>query len=206
MLRGGLLDAPQPEIYVGLGNHGLLTLGRDINLVVRTVGDSSSVSTSLRAIVGEIDPTAPVHHIALLASELSATAGEPRFAMAMLTAFSVLALLLAAVGQYGALSYWVTGRRRELAIRSALGASQHRLVTLVLVEGFSVTAIGLGLGLAAAAASGRLMHSLVIGVDPLNVTAFGAAGGIMTLVALAACVVPARRATALDPRAALMAE
>lgn len=206
VLENGLLDAPRPEIYVTLGNHGLLTMGRDINLVVRASGDPVDLAGSLRAIVRDLDQTAPVHNVHPLANALAATAGDARFAAAMLSAFAALALGLATVGLYGALSYWVSRRQRELAVRAALGADRRRLVALVLGEGVCVTVAGLIVGLAVAAASARLMRTLVYGIDTLDVTSFALAPAIVTLVALAACVIPAWRASALDPTAALKSE
>lgn len=206
VLKNGLLDAPQPEIYVALGNHGLLTIGRDINLVVRTAGDPVTVAGSVRDIVRDRDRTAPVHNVNPLATVLSATVGEARFATTMLAAFAALALGLAAVGLYGALSYWVSRRERELAVRAALGANRVGLLSLVLAEGLGVTAIGLVVGLAAAASLARLMRALVFGIDTLDPMSFALAAAILAVVALAACAVPAWRASGLDPAAALKSE
>jgi putative ABC transport system permease protein len=206
VLKGGLLDTPQPEIYAALGNHGLLTMGRDINLVIRTTGDPLAVIASLRPIVRELEPNAPVHNVHLLASELSASVGEPRFATATLAAFSALAVVLAAVGLYGALSYWVTRRRRELGVRMALGADRASLIKIVLMEGLGVTAVGLVIGLMAAAGSGRLIRSLMVGIETPDLASFVIASATIIAIAIAACLVPAWRASAIDPTIALKSE
>jgi ABC-type antimicrobial peptide transport system permease subunit len=122
----------------------------------------------------------------------------------MLTAsFATLATLLAAIGLYGVLSYSVTLRRRELGIRAALGASRRDLVSLVVRQGLVATGAGLGIGIALAIVAARLMRTLLFGIEPLDVPSFAASSALLLAVALAACLIPARRAAASDPRVSI---
>ena len=206
VLKNGLLDAPEPEILVALGNHGLINIGRDINLVIRTSGDPAAVAPALPSIVHNLDPGAPVHNTTVLATVLAATAGETRFATTLLAGFAALALGLAAVGLYGVLSYDVSRRWRELGVRAALGATRSKLVALVVAEGLGLSAAGIAAGIAAAAGVARLLRTLVFEIGPLDPVSFVAAPAIALIVALAACGIPAWRASALDPAAALRTE
>jgi ABC-type antimicrobial peptide transport system permease subunit len=126
--------------------------------------------------------------------------------MAVLIAFAIAALVLASVGLYGVLSYAVSQRRRELGVRAALGAATPDLVALVVREGMATTAIGLATGLIAAAALTRFMRGALFGVAPLDLASFAAAPAILAIVAVLACLVPARRAALIDPAAALRCE
>jgi putative ABC transport system permease protein len=129
--------------------------------------------------------------------------GQPRFAAAVLGGFALVALALAATGLYGVLSYQVLQRRREMGVRAALGASRGRLVALVVREGLAVTAAGLVLGMVAALLLTRLMSGLLFGVQPLDLPSFLIAPLVLFIVALLACLVPARRAALVDPAEAL---
>jgi ABC-type antimicrobial peptide transport system permease subunit len=156
-------------------------------------------------VAGELEPSAAVE-VATLSSRRSASLAQPRFAAAALSAFALLALALAATGLYGVLSYNISQRRREIGVRSALGARPAAIVALVLRQGLTVTAAGLALGLAGSAALTRLLESLLFGVTPLDAVAFAAAPLLLLAVALFACLVPARRAASVDPTEALRAE
>ena len=125
---------------------------------------------------------------------------------AVLTAFAGLAVLLAAVGLYGVLSYNVAQRRREMGVRAALGATRRDLVGLIVREGISLVGTGLMLGIAGAAGLTRFMSALLFGVTPLDPVAFVAAAFSLLLVAAAACYLPARRAAAADPAEVLRCE
>jgi ABC-type antimicrobial peptide transport system permease subunit len=129
-----------------------------------------------------------------------------RFLAQLLGIFAALALVLAAVGTYGVLSYLVTERQREIGIRMALGANRGNVLSLVLRQGLSTTVIGLVLGTAGALALTRLARSLLFEVKPTDPLTFVAVAAVITLVALFACVVPARRATKVDPIVALREE
>jgi predicted permease len=207
VLKNGFLDRPQPEFYVAAGNHGAIGIGREINFVIRTIGATPTMTADLRAIVREVDPTdAPAHNITLLTTALSETAGPSRFATAMFGGFAALALCLAAVGLYGLISYGVSQRRREMAVRTALGATRRNLMMLVLKEGLGLTAFGLILGIAMAAGSARLMRTMIVNLSPLDGVSFVVGPLILVVVALTACALPAWRASSLDPLDALRSE
>jgi len=204
VLKDGLDTQPQSETY---------TLPRDpfsftsqVSLVVRTAGDPLEAAPALRAAMREVDPAGAVDDVAPLERRMSASMGQPRFAAAVLGAFALVALGLAATGLYGVLSYQVLQRRREMGVRAALGASRGMLVKLVIREGLLVTAAGLVLGLGAAVLLTRLMGGLLFGVRPLDLPSFLAAPLILIVVALLACLLPARRASRVDPAEALRSE
>jgi predicted permease len=191
------LDAsPQPQIY---------TL-RDATLIVKISGDSSSTARLLRQIVRDIDPGAVLDHAGPLGSKISASVSEPRFTTLVLAIFAALALILAATGLYGVLSYTVAQRRREIGLRVALGATRGNLVAMVLREGLGVTAVGLVLGVTVAALTMRAMANVLFGVAPLDIMTFTTAPLLLVVVAVAACLVPAWRAATIDPRSVLNAE
>jgi ABC-type antimicrobial peptide transport system permease subunit len=154
----------------------------------------------------EVDPSGAVDDVAPLAARMSASLGQPRFAAAVLGAFALVALALAATGLYGVLSYQVLQRRREMGVRAALGASRGMLVGLVIREGLMVTLAGLVLGVGAAVLLTRLMSGLLFGVKPLDLPSFLMAPLILLIVALLACLMPARRASRVDPAEALRSE
>jgi putative ABC transport system permease protein len=137
---------------------------------------------------------------------VSGSLAERRFTMLVLIIFATTALLLAAVGIYGVMSYAVTRRTRELGIRVALGSSRREIVSLVLRQGMRLAAIGLAGGLVAAVALTRLMAGLLYGVRPADPATLAAVALLLGGIALAACYIPARRAMAVDPVVALRCE
>jgi ABC-type antimicrobial peptide transport system permease subunit len=175
-------------------------------LVVRTDGDPSTLAPLLRQLVRQLDPGASLDQVGALDSKVSASVSEPRFTTLMLTAFSGLALALAATGLYGVLSYTVVQRQREMGLRAALGATRAELMTMVLREGLRVTVVGLALGLTVAAVAMRATATVLFGVSPLDLVAFSIAPLLLVAVAFAACLVPAWRAATIDPAVALSAE
>jgi len=205
VLKDGPTLQPQPEIYLAAGFQGQ-ALGRWVFVFARTVGDPQALAPDFRALVHDVAPTAALDGVGTLTGRLSTALAQPRFSAAVLGSFALLALLLAATGLYGVLSYSVTQRRREMGVRKALGARSSELVRLVLWQGLSVVSIGLLLGLVGAAATTRLMQSLLFGIEPLDLVAFGVAPVILLLVAIIACLLPARRAAAADPAVAFRAE
>jgi predicted permease len=195
--------APEPEMFLPQPpDRGI----RQMTLVVLTTGDPSAFAPTLRSIVRDVEPAAVLDGVGPLGARVAESVAQPRFAASVLAAFTALALLLAASGLYGVLSYVVSQRRRELGIRAALGAGRAHLMALVLRHGFVATVVGLLAGLAGAAATTRLMAGLLFGISPLDAVSFAVAPALLTLVALAACLVPAVRASTVDPAEVLRAE
>jgi putative ABC transport system permease protein len=204
VLKDGLDTAPQSDMYLLPTNDN--SIRREIHLVVKTAGDPSAIVGMLRALVAEIEPTAAISTVGALASQVSASVGQPRFAATVLGAVAVLGLLLSAIGLYGVLSYNVSERRREMGVRAALGASRQQLLSMVIRQGLGVTLIGLALGLTGAALLGNVLQGVLFGVQPHDPIAFAVTPIVLLLVAFAACFVPASRAASVDPAEALRAE
>ena len=204
VLKDGLDGKPQPELYT-LAEAGR-PFRRDASVVIRTAGDPTSLAPALRQLASEVDATAAVDQVGTLAGRVRASVSQPRFATAVLSAFALLALALAAIGVYAVLSYAVTQRRRELGVRAALGATRGDLLRLVLRQGLALTFGGVLLGLAGAVALTRVMSELLFGVTPLDAMTFGLAPLPLLLAATAACLLPARRAARADPAEVLRSE
>ena len=204
VLKDGLDRDARPEMYFAHSKTRGIT--REINLLIRTHGDPAALVPVLRAIVREVEPTAALGEAGTLASRVSASVAQPRFATAILAAFAALALTLAATGLYGVLSYNVSQRRREIGIRTALGATRGNVVALVVRQGLFATAAGLVVGVIAAALGARLLQPLLFGVSALDLPSFALMPAVLLVVALAACLVPARRAAVTDPAITLRSE
>jgi predicted permease len=179
---------------------------RDMTLAVRTSMDPASATSAIRQRVFAIDRGLPLYNIATMDQLVSNSVAQPRLNVSLLVAFAGLALVLAAVGVYGVMAYAVTQRTREFGIRMALGASPANVLRQVFVEGGRLAGLGLAIGLIAALVLTRLMSSLLFGVKPTDPVALGLAAAVLALVTLAACYVPARRATRVDPLVALRYE
>ena len=196
----GLTKAAPIAAYVSLAQAP--TRGGQ-SLLVRTAGDPSAISGAVRAAIGEIDPALATFGIEPLAATLSASIGTERFLRLVLVIFAALALVLAAVGIHGVLSYTVAQRTREIGIRIALGASSRGVTRLVLGQGLLLTLSGLAIGLVLAAAVARSLAGLVYGVQPTDPATF--AGSLVVLASVAAIAIwlPARRAVRVDPLRAI---
>jgi putative ABC transport system permease protein len=203
VLKNGNDTAPQPEHYA-LPRQPVRFSGR-FELAIRTRDNPAAAAPYVRAAVRELSPNAAVELLPL-SDRFAKSVAQPRFAMTVLAGFAALALALACVGLYGVLSYSVSQRRRELGVRAALGAARVDLVALVVREGLGVTVVGLGIGLLGAALVTRFMQSVLFGVTPLDAASFASAPALLVPVALAACVLPARRAATVDPAEALRRE
>jgi putative ABC transport system permease protein len=174
-----------------------------VSLVVRTHGDALAVAASVEEAIHEIDNDLTVYSIWTMDQLLGNSLSQRRLTLVLLGSFAVLALLLAAVGVYGVISYAVRQRTHEFGIRMALGAQAGDVLRLILVNGLKLSMIGIALGLGAALVLTRWMESLLFGVrptDPLTLCVIAAA---LLGVALVACWIPARRATRVDPMIAL---
>ena len=201
------LDVPvKAEMYFPYqqSNEHLFYTPRD--LVLRTTGNPKSVIGAVREAIHASDSDQPISNIATMEEVLGHEAGQRRLGMILISAFAALALLLASLGIYSILSYFVSQHRNEIGVRMALGASPQRIVWLVLKKGMSLTILGVGIGLLASFALTRLMSSLLFGVRPADPLTYFAVPAILGLVALLACLVPARRAVKVDPVVALRYE
>jgi putative ABC transport system permease protein len=170
-----------------------------MNFVLRTTLPPSSIATTIEGVVREADPTIPVVRLRDMNGVFIESIRRPRLLAQLIGAFAGLALLLAAIGTYGVLSYMVTERRREIGIRMALGADQGSVLQEVMRQGLLLTTVGLVVGLAGAFALNRLIASLLFGVQPTDPTTLVAVVATITLVAAVACVLPAWRASRVDP-------
>jgi putative ABC transport system permease protein len=153
-----------------------------------------------------VDPELPLAKTATLSALVNRSLNQPRFAMLLLAGFGALALVLASVGMYGAVSHSVTQRTREIGIRMALGAERTHVFTMVLVQGARLAGAGIAIGLIASLAVARTMAAFLYGVRPLDPLTFGAVSMLLAIVALLACYLPAGRAMRVDPVAALRHE
>ena len=200
--------------YVSLGERPRLLvyqpLLRDysslVNLVARTSSDPQTTLAAIRREVQSLEPTLPLYNVKTMQEHLSLPLFPARVAATVLGCFGLLALLLAAVGIYGVMSYSVAQRTREVGIRMALGAQRRAVLALIVRQGMSVALIGVGLGLALAFAATRLLADLLYGVSATDPLTFSIIALLLMMVALLACWVPARRATKVDPMIALRCE
>jgi len=174
-----------------------------VAVVLRTEGDPAAVMGPVRDAVEEIDPRDVIYTVQTMDEVVSNSFAARRLSMILLGVFASLALLLACVGIYGVISYLVSQRTREIGVRMALGAQRDDVLRLVLGHGARMALIGVAIGVAAALALTRLMSRLLFGVSATDPLTFAGVAILLTLVALAACYIPARRAMRLDPIAAL---
>ncbi len=200
--RGDLRGSVRPEVYAC----ALQMPPRTQLVLARTSGDPSSLLPSLRAAVREIDPQIPVFNAGTLADEFAETLTPSRFRALLLGGFAVLALLLASIGIYGVTAHAVSQRTHEVGVRMALGARGRDVVGLMMAQHLRPALVGLAAGIAAALAMSRFVASLVYGVGTRDVTTFLLMGAVLLIVAAAACWIPARRATRVDPVVALRTE
>jgi predicted permease len=177
-----------------------------LTLVLRTGPEPLSMVSAVRAQVAGPTRDQPIYAVRTMEQIISGSLAERRFTMLLLIAFAATALLLAAVGIYGVMSYTVTRRTHELGIRTALGATRGEIVGLVLRQGMTLAAVGMAVGLVAALALTRLMAGLLYGVRPADPATLAAVTLLLGGIALLACYIPARRATAVDPVVALRCE
>lgn len=174
--------------------------------IVRTSADPRGIAASVAGVAREMDPNVPIYDVKIMSERLSESLARRRFAMLALGVFAMVAMVLAAVGIYGVMSYSVTQRTREIGIRVALGAQTKGVLTLIVGQGMLMAGVGVAIGLAGAVAATRVMTSLLFGVSATDPVTFGGLALLLAAVAFFACYVPARRATKVDPMVALRHE
>lgn len=197
-----LADEPIPQMYVPLEE----SPGRNLALVARGPGSAALLGARMRQAVYAVDPGQAVFNVRSM-DELISSAVAPRRTNALLISFfGLVAVVLAAIGVYGVVSYGVTRRAQEIGIRIALGASRRDVLRLVLWEGLAMAAAGVVLGMAGAWALRRTLESMIFGVAPGDPVAFAGAAAVLVVMALVATLVPARQALRVDPARAMRAE
>ena len=177
-----------------------------MTLVVRGQAAANTLIGGMRRAVAAIDPEQPIRGEQLLEAAIARSLAPQRFVTTLLLLFAVLALVLAMVGIYGVMSYAVTQRTQEIGIRIALGAQTSDVLKLIVRQGLILALIGVAMGVGAAWGLTRLMASLLYGVSATDPMTFVVIALLLTIVALPACYLPARRATKVDPMVALRYE
>jgi putative ABC transport system permease protein len=176
------------------------------NLLVRTIGPPTSIAGTVRAVVHSLRPDQPIDVIETMNDALFRTLAPRRLSLVLVGSFAALALVLSAIGIFGMIAYAVSQRAHEFGVRMALGAERRDIVWLVLDEGFKIVTTGVVAGIVASFALTRFMRSMLYGVGPNDPLTFALVAALFALVALAACYLPARRATHVDPMVALRYE
>ncbi|HEU4509141.1 MAG TPA: ABC transporter permease [Pyrinomonadaceae bacterium] len=198
--HASLQSPPFPTMYFpGLNPRGM-------NLVIRTKGDPLSLVGAVRKEVQTLDPDLPLAGVKKMSDWVDSSVAAPRYRTTLLTLFAALAMILAATGIYGVMSYSVAQRTHEIGVRMALGARRFDVLKMVVRQGMVLTFVGVVLGLAGAFALTRVISSLLFGVTAKDPVTFGVVAALLMAVAFVACFIPARRATKVDPLVALRYE
>jgi putative ABC transport system permease protein len=200
--HNGVIDEATPEIYAPT----LRSASGAYDLVVRSATGPAQIAAAARGQFRALDPNLPLFTIRTLEEAIALNLARQRFAVALLSAFATVGLLLAAVGVYSVMAYSVSRRTREMGVRMALGAQSSDVLRMILLEGFKLTAIGAAIGLPGAMAITRLMKNLLYGVSASDPPTFAGVSLLLAVVALLACWLPARRAAKTDPMGALRGE
>jgi putative ABC transport system permease protein len=197
-----LATDPAPAIYFP----ATIRLWPAMDVAVRTAGKPESILPAVQQKIRELDPELPIATVRTMDSWVANSASASRLNAILLAAFAGVALLIAAIGVYGVLSYSVNRRVREIGLRMALGAQQGNVLRLVVTEGMLVALIGIGVGLAGAFGVGHALSTLLFGIRPNDPPTFALVASVLAIIALIACVLPARRAARIDPVIALREE
>jgi predicted permease len=202
----GLREAVRPQLYFASAQTPAPlwnAMQRSMFVIARTTGDPGAMSKPLQAAVARVDPVLPLFNVRSMDERLSASLATSRFNTMLLTTLGIIGLVLAAVGIYGVVAYFVTQRTGEIGLRMALGATPGRVVRLVVGQGMRPVVLGIVIGVALAVAASRLLASLVFGIGTTDPVTFALVPVVLGGVAFAASVVPARRATRVEPTRAL---
>jgi len=197
-----LSEDPLDQAYLSYQQRPLIFT----EVVVRAAGDPAAVANAIRAAIWRVDRDQPVWRVRTMSRVLDEARGGPKLTVWLMAAFAALALVLAAIGVYGVMSYAVARRTQEVGIRMALGARRHQVLLMVLRDGMRTTLLAVIVGLVVAATGTRLLASQLFGVTTTDPLTFVAVPLLLGLVALLACYLPARRASRVDPIVALRAE
>lgn len=200
--QSGLDDDARAMVYIPFAHAPF----DHVSVLVRSSADPRLVESAIRSRVRELDPDLPIFGLATMKQVVSDSVSQPRFYLYLLTAFAGVALLLAALGVYGVTSYAVSQRTRELGIRIALGATERRVVRLVVSSGFFLALAGVLTGLVAAFFFTRLLRTLLFGIPSTDPLTFAAVALLLIVAATLAALVPARRAASVNPVIAMRAE
>lgn len=201
------MDKPAgPELYFQVQQVANQFLGSNVNFVVRASNESASLEGSIRNAVREMDPTLPVYNLWSMDELVSKSVVQPRFLALLLATFSGIALFLAAIGIYGVMAYSVAQRTQEIGVRMALGARPFHVLRLIFKQSLSMLLIGTVLGLIGAFGLTRWMQTLLFEITATDPLTYVSVIGLLTVVALLACYIPARRAAKVDPLVALRYE
>jgi len=191
----GLSEPAMPQLYMPFARMP----ARSAKFVIRSAGDVQSLAASVRPAIAEVDGSLPVSEVASLDRLVAASVARPRFYTSVLAVFATSALLLAAVGLFGVLSYSVLQRAREIGVRMALGARASQVIGMVVGSALRLVAVGLVLGAVAAFGAGTILRSQLFGVTPADPVTMVAVGVVLGATALVASYLPAHRAASLDP-------
>jgi putative ABC transport system permease protein len=202
----GLDTDAKAEMYLPYRQGDRLLPAFQMSVVMRTAGEPLAQAAALRQAIAAIDPGQPVVKPRSMEDNVATSVAQPRFRTWLIVLFAGLALLLAAVGIYGVLSYSVTQRTREIGIRVALGAERRHVLRTVVGEGLRFTLLGVALGVAGGLAVTRVLQGFLFGVSAFDPGAFVGAAVLLVGVAVVASLMPARRATRVDPLVALRSE
>jgi putative ABC transport system permease protein len=175
-------------------------------ILVRTAADPNAMVSTIRRAVAGIDPGIPVYGVQAMTRHVAQATEQLRLSAILVSGFAVLALVLAAVGVYGVLAYVVSQRTREIGVRVALGARRGDIVRQIVSQGAILTAAGLVIGLLAAIALGSVVRTLLYEISPRDLATFAGSALVLAVVATAASLIPARRASSVDPLVALRSE
>jgi putative ABC transport system permease protein len=200
--HGSLDEMPRAAMYIPVDQYP----PPDMNVVVRSSGNPLQLSVALRDQVSALDSNQAISAVRSMDDVVSGSVAQPRFASQILALFAVLALILAAVGLYGLIAYTVAQRTHEIGIRMALGAAPRDVLKLVIGQGLKLASAGAAIGIVGALSLSRLMQGLLFQVSPTDPVTFIGVTALLTIVALAASYIPARRAMRVDPMIALRYE